>query len=76
MRHNYLLTGAIRFFQFNQYKLFSNTPTKEEYFLLIRVYLKKDLINHHSNMYLLSSPYQSLVKKFLQGDNLLYISYN
>jgi hypothetical protein len=75
MRHNYLLTGAIRFFQFNQYKLFSNTPTERRVLLIIRVYLKKDLINHQSNMYLLSSPYQSLVKKFLQGDNLLYISY-
>ena len=34
MRHNYLLTGAIRFFQSNQYKLFSNTPTERRVLLI------------------------------------------
>ena len=34
MRHNYLLTGAIRFFQFKQYKLFSNTPTERRVLLI------------------------------------------
>ena len=65
MRYNYLLTGTIQFFQFNQYKLFSNTPTERKVLLInSSISKKKILIIHHSNMYLLSSPNQSLVKNF------------
>jgi hypothetical protein len=42
-------------------------PQKGEYFFLILVYLKKELIIYHSNMYLSSSPNQSLVKKFYKA---------
>ena len=67
MRYNYLLTGAIQFFQFNQYKLFSNIPTERRVLLINSSISKKDLIIHHSNMYLLSSPNQSLVKEFYKA---------
>jgi hypothetical protein len=67
MRYNYLLTGAIQFFQFNQYKLFSNIPTERRVLLINSSISKKDLMIHHSNMYLLSSPNQSLVKEFYKA---------
>jgi hypothetical protein len=45
MRYNYLLTGAIQFFQFNQYKLFSNTPTERRVLLINSSLSKKRFDN-------------------------------